>query len=430
MNRVETQTAGNLAAPRKRSGLAVGVQRIRNAARRRYDQCLRSLGQNRQFTLALVNEPAEFGGVKSLVHLPNRRTQLSAPRLFGQQLEVIPHPALEAPAPDLHFLELNDVGVVGGSMAILREGKLLHPELLHTGVMHEDKAPDLCRFADAGRKAISVNAYTRFGGRRRVQVGIHLLKEHSANYYHWLFECLPRLIFFREHLRLADAGVKFTLLIEDNLPEQCLDAMRRVITFPCEIETVRRGELVYCDRLFYVSPFWYSLDNSRHEVNAIRDYAVDKFAVAQVHEAFRSLRRATPPTRKIYVPRAVSQVRRIINAPEVETVMRENGFEIIYPHHFSFPEQIELFSSARIMVGATGAAFSNMVFMQPGTKAVIFSPKQLVKFNYYIFQQQADVAGVELMHLLAVPPPVDDYFVHNDFSVNCSDLQTLIQRLN
>lgn len=430
MNRVEATTVANPAAPRKRQGLSVGVHRIRQALRRRYAQCLRSLGKNRQFTLALVNDPAEFGGLKSLVHLPNRQTQLSSPLLFDQQLEVIRQPALQAPAPDLHFLELNDVGVVGGSMAIMREGKLLHPELLHTGVLHEDKAPDLCRFADSGRKTVTVNSYSRFGGRRRVQVGIHLLKEHSANYYHWLFECLPRLIFFREHIRLADGAAKFTLLIEDNLPEQCLDAMRRMINFPCEIETVRRGELVYCDRLFYVSPFWYSLDNSRHEVNAVRDYAVDKFAVEQIRQAFRPLLKATPPTRKIYVPRAVSQVRRIINAPQVEAVMRENGFEIIYPDHISFPEQIELFSSAKIMVGATGAAFSNLVFMQPGTKAVIFSPKQLAKFNYFIFQQQADVVQVELMHLLAVPAPEVEYFVHNDFSMNCADLQTLIQRLN
>jgi hypothetical protein len=331
--------------------------------------------------------------------------------------------------PDLHFLELNDVGVVGATMAVMRAGKLLHPELLHTEALHEDKAPDICQFADPGRKTVALKAYTRFGGRRRIKVGIHLLKEHSANYYHWLFECLPRLVFFSEQLQQVRGAARFTLLIEDNIPAQCRDALRRVINFPCEIETVRRGELVYCDRLFYVSPFWYSLDNSRNEVNTLRDYVVDKFGVEMIRRAFRPLMNAKPPTRKIYVPRAISQVRRIINAQQVEALMQKNGFEIIYPHHFSFPEQVELFSSAKIMVGATGAAFSNLVFMQPGTKAVIFSPKQLAKFNYYIFQQQADVAQVELMHLLATPGAQDDYFVHNDFSMNCDDLQTLIQRL-
>jgi hypothetical protein len=430
MKRIEKQTDCSHSAPLQRNGLAIGVQKIRNAMRRYYARCIRRLGKDQQFPLALVNDPAEFGGVKSLHHFPDRRTSFSAPLLYDQQLQVIRQPALQAPAPDLHFLELNDVGAVGGSMVVLRAGKLLHPELLHTETLHEDKAPDICQFTNGSRKSVTVKAYTRFGGRRRIKVGIHLLKEHSANYYHWLFECLPRLIFFREHLAQAGNDTKFTLLIEDNIPEQCLDALRRVINFPCEIETVRRGEFVYCDRLFYVSPFWYSLDNSRNDADTTRDYAVDKFGVEKIRHAFRSLMNTAPPTRKIYVPRAVSQVRRIINAPQVEAVMQENGFEIIYPHHFSFPEQIELFSSAKIMVGATGAAFSNLVFMQPGTKAVIFSPKQLAKFNYYIFQQQADVAQVELMHLLATPGSQDDYFVHNDFSMNCDDLQTLLQRLN
>ena len=88
------------------------------------------------------------------------------------------------------------------------------------------------------------------------------------------------------------------------------------------------------------------------------------------------------------------------------------------------------FSSARIVVGATGAAFTNMVFMQRGTKAIIFSPRQFEVFNYYIFQQQADVAGVELMHLLAVPAKQENFYVHDDFYVNCDDLKNLVNRIS
>jgi capsular polysaccharide biosynthesis protein len=90
---------------------------------------------------------------------------------------------------------------------------------------------------------------------------------------------------------------------------------------------------------------------------------------------------------------------------------------------------VELFSSAKVLIGASGAAFSNMVFMQPGTKAVIFSPKQLEVFNYYIFQQLADVAGVELAHFLSVPVKKDDFYIHDNFTVNIDDLKTLMNRI-
>jgi hypothetical protein len=237
-------------------------------------------------------------------------------------------------------------------------------------------------------------------------------------------------MYFVENINKAGNGEKFTILIDHNIPEQSLDAMRRLIHFPFEIERVRRGELVFCDKLFYTSALWYSLDNSKHRVDPHRDYAVDKYAVEVLRNSFRDLMKRNAPSRKIYLPRLGSQVRKIINSKQVEDLMRENGFEFIYPQEFSFRDQIELFSSAKIVVGATGAAFSNMVFMQPGTKAVIFSPKQMEVFNYYIFQQQADVAQVELMHLLAGPAKEDNFYVHDDFYLNCDDLKTLVQRIS
>ena len=108
----------------------------------------------------------------------------------------------------------------------------------------------------------------------------------------------------------------------------------------------------------------------------------------------------------------------------------KNGFQSIYPHTMSFREQVELFSSASIVVGATGAAFSNIVFMQPRTKAVIFSPNHREVFNYYLFQQQADVAQVELAHLLTIPAKEHDFHVHDDFYVNCEDLEALLKKLS
>jgi capsular polysaccharide biosynthesis protein len=129
------------------------------------------------------------------------------------------------------------------------------------------------------------------------------------------------------------------------------------------------------------------------------------------------------------LPRIATQVRRIINSGQVETLMRESGFEIVHAHELTFAGQVELFSSSKVLIGASGAAFSNMVFMQPGTKAVIFSPKQLEVFNYYIFQQLADVAGVELAHFLSVPAKKDDFFIHDNFTVKIDDLKTLVERI-
>lgn len=429
MNAVSEPIAVERPVPAEPGGALRLTRRIRRGLRRRWDGCIRKLGKDHHHELALVKSETEFGGARVLAGVRDRKTTFSSPVLYDQKLEIIRQPPLETTVPDLTLLELCEVTVVGGTMAVLRDGKLLHPELLHTKAIHDDKAADVCRFVDAPRTTVGLDAYTRFGGRPRIKVGIHLLKEHSANFYHWLFECLPRLLYFIENLGQVQQAGKFTLLIEDNLLPAAHDSLRRVISFPFEIETVRRGEMVHCDKLFYVSPFWYSLDNSKHRADPHHDYAVDKLAVQKIRDTFRPLMKTGPPTRRLFLPRAATQVRRISNTAEVEALMRKHDFEIIHPHLFSFAEQVALFSSAKVVIGASGAAFSNLVFMPPGAQAVIFSPKQLEVFNYYIFQQQADVAGVALAHLLAVPAKHDDFYVHDDFMVNCDDLQALIQSL-
>ncbi len=414
---------------RKGNRLTKFAGKIRSGLKRRFDLAIRTTGRKQSLSVVLVKDHNEFGGVKTLYGDTNRHTDFTSPCLYDQHLEVIRQPAIKASVRDVHLLELNDVGVIGATMAVVREGKVLHPELRHTEVTHDSKAPDLYQFTDVARRKLDFKTFTPIGGQKRVKVGIHLLKEHSFNYYHWLFECLPRLKYLIENIGNAGNCDKFTILIDQNILEEGVIAMCRLINFPFEIKKVRRGELVYCDRLFYTSPLWYSLDNSKHRVDTHRDYAVDKYSVETIRRSFLNLENCSPPTRKIYLRRAASQVRRIINSDEVEQVMRINGFEILYAHDFSFADQVALFSSAKIVVGASGAAFSNMVFMQPGTKAVIFSPKQLEVFNYYIFQQQADVAQVELAHLLAVPAKQEGFFIHDNFFVNVEDLEKLVKQL-
>ena len=389
-----------------------------------------AIGKKHALSLTLVKNYSEFGGVKEVCGMRNRQTCLSGPLLYGPGLEITRQPPITTAAPDLHLEELTDVAVVGSTMAILRNGKLLHPELLHTSAVYDYKAPDLYRFSDESRSGLDFRTFTRPIRPRRIKVGLHLLKEHSFNYYHWLSECLPRLLFFIQNCAKVACRQNMALLIDENVLEQGVEALRHLTRFDCEVVRVRRGELLFCDRLFYVSPFWYALDNSQHTVNPLKDFVVDKYAVQLVREGFCGLMKGDAPTRKIYLPRKPDQGRKVINAAEVEEVMIGNGFEAIHGHEFSFREQVELFSSARIVVGATGAAFSNVIFMQPHTRAVIFSPNHPEVFNYYIFQQQADVAQVELAHLLTVPVKNTDFHVHDDYYVDCKDLNALLQRLS
>ncbi len=403
-------------------------RKVRRGFRRRLNRFYSTLGHHQTLSVKLVQDYREFGGARELRSVLNRRTSVSGPLLYGHGLKVTRQAPIHSTAPDLRLLELMNVSVVGSTMAVMRGDRLLHPELLVTTAVYDNKTPDLCEYSAGDRSTLLLHVFARPIHPRRIKVALHLLKEHSWNYYHWLSECLPRLVFFLQSRGKTEGVEPVTLLVDEDVIDQGLEALRYLLDSNCEIVRVRRGEMIHCDRLFYVSPFWYSLDNSRNEVNPEKDFVVDRYAVQLVREAFRPLMRQEPPTRKIYLPRKQGQVRKLVNAGEVEEVMRRNGFESVYGHEYTFQEQVLLFSSASMIVGGTGAAFSNLIFMQPRTRAIIFSPDNQRVFNYYIFQQQADVAEVNLAHLLSTPGNGKDFYVHNDFSINCSDLEALLKR--
>ena len=65
----------------------------------------------------------------------------------------------------------------------------------------------------------------------------------------------------------------------------------------------------------------------------------------------------------------------MINEDELVAVLTKFGFKSIAPESMSVAEQISLFATAEVVIGAHGAALTNTVFCSPGTKVIeIFAP--------------------------------------------------------
>jgi hypothetical protein len=77
---------------------------------------------------------------------------------------------------------------------------------------------------------------------------------------------------------------------------------------------------------------------------------------------------------KIYVSRhgggSMSSSRVMLNEPELIEALKSEGFLIVAPQRLSAREQVEVFSSADLVVGPAGSGIFNVVFCQPGTKLI------------------------------------------------------------
>lgn len=91
------------------------------------------------------------------------------------------------------------------------------------------------------------------------------------------------------------------------------------------------------------------------------------------------------PYRKLYLSRKGR--RKAINDAQVREVLQELDFEIIEEIDRTVDEQIRLFSEAAVIVGPHGAAFTNLLWCQPGTKVMeFFYSGYTPPFYYYICQ--------------------------------------------
>lgn len=103
-----------------------------------------------------------------------------------------------------------------------------------------------------------------------------------------------------------------------------------------------------------------------------------------------------PPRRRIYISRAGTGHRQILNEHELMDCLRDYEFEIVRPEDLSFEQQVRRFRSADVIVGARGAALTNMIFAE---RARILEIASDVPFAGAIYFSMAYSLGHEHHHL-------------------------------
>lgn len=85
--------------------------------------------------------------------------------------------------------------------------------------------------------------------------------------------------------------------------------------------------------------------------------------------------RKNPRSRKIFIGRGEAKHRPLIHEMEIWAQLQNRGFDSVDCGKMSVQEQANIFGSAEVVVGAHGAALTNLVFCRPGTPVVeLFSP--------------------------------------------------------
>ena len=231
------------------------------------------------------------------------------------------------------------------------------------------RADDEFRMVDRYFKADPAKAYLWIGS-----VG-------SVNYGHWLVDDLPRLKALRElrHRRPDAALIVVTVRTGAAHDQVHLDTCNLVSNAdhlgPVQVIAVELEAKVFFEELFFVTP--------------VSNHPISKSPEALAYVAHNALSIPLPeedaerlPSR-IFVKRAVSGSRDLLNQSEVEGFLGQSGFVSLDTATMPFMLQAGLFRNAELVIGCMGASMTNSVFSKAGTGVGYLAPNGWIEPFYW-----------------------------------------------
>ena len=394
------------------------------------DLIQRSVGDKLFYYIITDNIAKLTNNFKILSELKDRTSTIKGSAIYPHNEKMFTLPSITENVLDVKIVIFDNVSVIGSTDALVVGDYIFHQELLMMKKHHDLKRFDIfVNFNVEQKQFVAVNIKNVNIYNEKDTIYISLLKEHSINYYHWITENIPRLVLILKELSKIERkeiikNKKVIFLIDEGMPKQCIEIINLIVPFEFLIREVKKGEMCQCSNLIYCSPFWQSLDNTKGDLDS-KEFFVDRYAIELVDKAIKdNVKLSTKPAdRKIYLRRKPSQARSILNNEQVEAYMKSNDFEIIETDKMSFVEQVKLFHEAKLVVGASGATFTNILFMQPSTKAIIFYPSH-PSVNHGIFQPLADVSEINLIHYKTIAQDMES--IHSNFFIDLHKLDKLL----
>lgn len=175
-----------------------------------------------------------------------------------------------------------------------------------------------------------------------------------SNYWHWLHDILGRY-----HL-LELSGFTIDKYV---LPP---------LTLPYQRETVEKLGIPK-DKILQLTPDMHV--QAEHLILPSVPFNAGtcvKWTVEFLRETFLKSTSHTSSSdyERIYISRKDASWRKVANEGKVNNLLSKKGFREIVLSPLTVQEQIDIFSSAKVIIGANGAGLANLMFCQPKTKVI------------------------------------------------------------
>lgn len=242
---------------------------------------------------------------------------------------------------------LRDVGVVGSGF-IIRDGESVACNAIGLSVgqcLHSQKSGDI---ALEKKQKIS-----------KINKAVMLVTLAPGVYGHWIVDFLPKIAL----LKIAGFDIhNLTYLIGSSVPEFGLRWLALLGIRPDQILRYdEQSEFVMVEELLVPT-------NARagSRTSGVFRQCIDEMMA--LVDRFAPNSDAGPQYEKVFISRsrAGRDDRFMTNRDEIEGIAREHGYHIVHPEKLPILDQINLFRSAKSVIGEYGSALHGTIFSAPG----------------------------------------------------------------
>ena len=230
------------------------------------------------------------------------------------------------------------------------------------------------------------------------------------NYYHWMFDILPRF----EVLQRSGIVADYYLI---NAKSQFQKESLQVLKIPSHrILDPISSTHIEADELIVPSLIGPVFGGTPHPL-----------ACKFLRSTFLQDNRKPTAHRSLYITRADATNRRVINEDEITEELVKYGVEVVSLSTVPFRRQVDMFSEAKVVIGPHGAGLTNAVFCQPGTALIEFMPEG---YEVRCFERLARFVGMEYHSVVGTEVSASkDYLRSYDHTVDGAVLRRLIRRI-
>jgi glycosyl transferase family 61 len=262
-----------------------------------------------------------------------------------------------------------------------------------------------------------------------IKSGIFLGGNGAWNYYHWMIEILPKIEFFQNNKHLFESK-KIILPIHVKNIKSFWESFAIFYTGSLD-------DLIFIDikkpyrvsSLYFITTPSNVLFNSRQPESRLEYFYFNldslQFIKSGVFDSFNKagapLKSSKVLPKKFFLARKEGSVRSYNQDAVIHSLA---GLNIVplFLEDLTLQEQVTLFNNAELIIGPSGAAWTNLIFCQEGAKAISWLPEHIGNFS--AFSTLANWSGVDMVLFLTKPDDISEF--HGSYQINTTDLVKLI----